>query len=73
MGDEYKQVCVVFFTHEPSSYKYFHVLISSHANPSFGVLNYQVHHWCNEIPCQDAFHVRRHTMSGQNAISTLWP
>jgi hypothetical protein len=39
MGDQYKQVCV-FFTHEPSSYGYFHVLTSSHANPSFDALNY---------------------------------
>jgi hypothetical protein len=44
MGNKFKQVDVNAFTHEPSSYKYFHVLTSFHANPSFGVLNYQVHH-----------------------------
>jgi len=54
MGDRYKQVCV-FSTHEPSSYGYFHVLTSSHANPSFGALNYQIHRWHNEIPCWDAW------------------
>jgi len=37
MGDKYKQICV-FFTHEPSSYEYFHVLTSSHANPSSDAL-----------------------------------
>ncbi len=53
MGDRYKQICVLFFTHVPSFYKYFHVLTSSHANPLAGALNYQVHYWHNEIPCQD--------------------
>jgi hypothetical protein len=41
MGDWYKQVYLVFFTHEPS-YEYFHVLTLSHVNPSFGALNNHV-------------------------------
>jgi hypothetical protein len=57
MGDRYKQICVVFYIHEPSFYEYFHVLTLSHANHSSGALNYQVHRWCNEISCQNAFHL----------------
>jgi hypothetical protein len=40
MGDRYKQICV-FFTHEASSYEYFHVLTLSYANPSSDALNYK--------------------------------
>jgi hypothetical protein len=43
MGDKYKQFCIVFFTHEPSSYQYFQILASSHANPSSNALSCQVH------------------------------
>jgi hypothetical protein len=43
MGDRFKQI-FGFFIHEPFSYDYFHVLTSSHADPSSDALNYQVHH-----------------------------
>jgi hypothetical protein len=52
MGDKYKQFCVVFYTHEPFSYKYFDVLILSHANRSSDALNCQVHHSHNEKLCE---------------------
>ncbi len=47
---------LLFFSiHEPSSYKYLHVLLWFCANPSSNALNCLGHHWHDETPCLDAW------------------
>jgi len=62
---------VFFFTHEPSFYRYFHVLTSSHANPSFGALNYQIHHrkMKYQLRCMISFTLERWILCTYVAIT----